>query len=66
MITYTEDSLSSRQTSVELLRANLQQLVSTSAEEFVCGDLSHTYTREEVEEWIKNTEQEPLEYDEAD
>lgn len=58
----TEDAVSSRYSSVEELKADLEKFISSGAKSMRCGDLNYEYFKEDIELWLKHISDPILEF----
>ncbi|HTE19829.1 MAG TPA: hypothetical protein VK689_15805 [Armatimonadota bacterium] len=61
-VTYTEDALSPRASSIEGLRRALLELLRSGKADITCGDLGYSYAPEDAEQWLSSIEQPPVDY----
>ncbi len=63
VVTYTEDALSPRESSVEVLKQSLQMLLAQPGEIIICGDQHYAYTKEEIQNWLNQMDLPMIDYE---
>ena len=59
---FTQDSLSDKFESVELLAENLKGFLKSGEEYIQCGDMNYKYYRQDVEHWLEYVDDSIIEY----
>ncbi len=62
IVTWTEDTLSPREDSVQGLRETLEWFLAQPNEHIECGDLHYSYAKEDIENWLSHIDQPVIDY----
>lgn len=62
VVTYTEDALTPKEKSVTDLKIYLLGCLAQENEEYVMGDSQYTYTKEDIEFWLRYIDESPINF----